>query len=66
MKSDIYSVTILTQPKRVKESCKYLRMNSKKMGHDLGTCSPFFFFIFTKQYCKVLNVVLDNGDVLYC
>lgn len=44
MKSDIYAVVTLTQPKGLKKVLNICEWTLEKMGHDLGkTCSPFMY-----------------------
>lgn len=44
MKSDIYVVVILTQPKGLKKVLNILEWTLEKMGHDSGkTCYPFMY-----------------------
>lgn len=58
MKSDIYAVIILTQPKGLKKVLNIWEWTLEKMGHDLcDTCSPFFLL---SNYYKAHNVVVKQ------
>lgn len=63
MKSDIYVVVILTQPKGLKKVLNILEWTLERWV--VIWVKPVIHLC-TKQYCNTQKVVFDSGDVLYC